>query len=235
MDTISGRLSTFKDKWPAVKCSPEDLAEAGFFYLEEGDKVQCPFCCIVISNWSFAHKPLREHMRNQPLCPFLLETAEKELFTKTPKEIILPRHPRMVKDNQRFLTFSTWPLTKPDSRELVECGFFYSGVRDVVICFYCDVSLGEWKREDDPWKDHEKYSKNCEFLKRGRGLSKTNKSIECRNISKVLLCKLCMDKERNILFQPCGHCVSCNQCAMYVEDCPICRKSIIYKIKTYLS
>lgn len=51
----------------------------------------------------------------------------------------------------------------------------------------------------------------------------------------LLLCKVCMDRERGVVFQPCGHFVTCWNCASLIADCPVCRRPITHKIRTYIS
>ncbi|XP_013406876.1 baculoviral IAP repeat-containing protein 7-like [Lingula anatina] len=46
-------------------------------------------------------------------------------------------------------------------------------------------------------------------------------------------CKICMDEEANIVFLPCGHLVSCAQCAPALRTCPICRSCIRGTVRTY--
>ena len=43
-------------------------------------------------------------------------------------------------------------------------------------------------------------------------------------------CIICMDSEKQIVFDPCGHLYSCNNCSLKVTKCPICRCVIINKI-----
>ncbi|CAG2166640.1 unnamed protein product [Oppiella nova] len=58
--------------WTVAQVSPHDLAHAGFFMLEN-DRVQCPFCTGVISSWAPGLRPLEEHSKHFPLCPFIME------------------------------------------------------------------------------------------------------------------------------------------------------------------
>ena len=55
MKSENNRLKTFyiNDQclWPVPGVCPEDLARAGFYYLND-DRVQCAFCTGVISNWT---------------------------------------------------------------------------------------------------------------------------------------------------------------------------------------
>lgn len=47
------------------------------------------------------------------------------------------------------------------------------------------------------------------------------------------LCKVCMDREMNIVFLPCGHFVACVDCASVMDNCPVCRTKIKGNVKTY--
>ena len=40
------------------------------------------------------------------------------------------------------------------------------------------------------------------------------------------LCKVCFERERVIIFLPCGHFICCGECSEQLELCPACRKSI---------
>ncbi|XP_058462340.1 death-associated inhibitor of apoptosis 2 [Malaya genurostris] len=48
-------------------------------------------------------------------------------------------------------------------------------------------------------------------------------------------CKICMADEVGVVFCPCGHLVSCVQCAPAVTNCPVCRAVIKARVRTFLS
>ncbi|XP_058067321.1 death-associated inhibitor of apoptosis 2 [Anopheles bellator] len=48
-------------------------------------------------------------------------------------------------------------------------------------------------------------------------------------------CKICMSEEVGVVFCPCGHLVSCVQCAPAVLSCPVCRATIKGRVRTFLS
>ncbi|KAJ6647353.1 Death-associated inhibitor of apoptosis 2 [Pseudolycoriella hygida] len=50
-----------------------------------------------------------------------------------------------------------------------------------------------------------------------------------------LQCKVCFEDEVGVVFLPCGHLVTCFQCASGLSLCPLCRKSIKAYVRTYLS
>ena len=58
---------------------------------------------------------------------------------------------------------------------------------------------------------------------------------EIKRLQEEKLCKICLDKEREVLFSACGHFVSCNNCALSLQNCPVCRKEIDHFFKIYLS
>jgi E3 ubiquitin-protein ligase XIAP len=49
------------------------------------------------------------------------------------------------------------------------------------------------------------------------------------------LCKICMDNEATILFLPCAHILCCQECADLVNKCPICRKTIESRIRSFFA
>ncbi|KAL1525980.1 hypothetical protein AB1Y20_020806 [Prymnesium parvum] len=46
-------------------------------------------------------------------------------------------------------------------------------------------------------------------------------------------CIICFERQKDTVFVPCGHLVSCSTCAELVVNCPSCRQPISSKIKTY--
>lgn len=46
-------------------------------------------------------------------------------------------------------------------------------------------------------------------------------------------CKVCMDAEATILFLPCGHLVTCGNCAPALKNCAVCRSGIRGTVRTY--
>lgn len=47
-------------------------------------------------------------------------------------------------------------------------------------------------------------------------------------------CKICMDKEVSVVFLPCGHFVSCNDCSFALKICPVCRDMIKGVVRAFL-
>jgi hypothetical protein len=53
----------------------------------------------------------------------------------------------------------------------------------------------------------------------------------------ILLCIICQDNNKNMIFEPCHHICICEPCdkATPLADCPICRKVITSKSCVFLS
>ena len=75
---VLDRFNTFED-WPFPHTSepfPQELADAGFFYMGLNDCVQCPYCEILLSGWSEMEdkRPWIQHAKTSPGCPYLERT-----------------------------------------------------------------------------------------------------------------------------------------------------------------
>lgn len=58
---------------------------------------------------------------------------------------------------------------------------------------------------------------------------------ENENLKEQRLCKICLDDDAGVLFEPCGHICCCSSCGVPLQQCPICRTSITNIIKAYIS
>ena len=56
-----------------------------------------------------------------------------------------------------------------------------------------------------------------------------------KDMEEARACKICMDHYVCIAFVPCGHLVTCMECAPECPNCPMCRKPIQSQLKTFMS
>jgi hypothetical protein len=56
---------------------------------------------------------------------------------------------------------------------------------------------------------------------------------ENSQLKEHMMCKICMDGKADVILIPCGHMVSCAQCAPVLSECPMCRQTIKGTIKTF--
>ena len=52
-----------------------------------------------------------------------------------------------------------------DENQLAAAGFYYTDWSDVGHCAFCGLELGHWQEGDDPFRDHQRWSTSCEFIK----------------------------------------------------------------------
>ena len=65
------RFLTYKS-WPkSHPIKADQLTRAGFLYTGEGDKVTCPWCRILLTEWETYDVPIEEHRRHSPYCDFI--------------------------------------------------------------------------------------------------------------------------------------------------------------------
>jgi hypothetical protein len=154
-------------------------------------------------------------------------------------------YPDMVTREKRRETFTNWKhIQIPD--ELVDCGFFYTGKKDRVTCFYCGIDLCQWMPEDDPWIEHARWSHNCPFLllnvRRKRAKCLRNKTLISKISNKLFdftpssktICKVCLDKEIEYVSLPCKHFSMCGSCITTQNNCPICKQQIKQLLHVYI-
>ncbi|CAK9831205.1 Death-associated inhibitor of apoptosis 2 [Anthophora retusa] len=185
--TVSQRLQTFAN-WPITSIvSPEELARAGFYYLQQADEVKCVYCGGILTNWKSQDNPDRKHRENFPHCNFYVHQDEDDdtlcltnvkLISGTMSNLSdlgiqahkAPIHPDYATYSGRLRTFSGWPENLKQTPEiLASAGFYYNGYGDHVRCFHCDGGLRSWEPTDDVWTEHARWFPKCEFLNLVRG------------------------------------------------------------------
>lgn len=265
------RLQTFSSWPPNASVRARDLAQAGFYYLGQSDRVQC-FCCGgKLSDWENGDEPWNEHSKHYPNCFFilghdvgnvpLLDGADEPM-----EDVVSPRNRNVAWDIETFegRLSSFAGVQHPVSHErLARAGFYSTGQEDKVSCFRCGGGLKDWKPEEDPWEEHAKNYPGCSFVLQEKGEAfvnsiqlrgpqqTSNASIhqngfsasekdedplkKLRELEREKQCKICMDRDNCIVFLPCGHLVSCEQCSRSLVNCPICCGAITQKIKTYIA
>jgi len=58
---------------------------------------------------------------------------------------------------------------------------------------------------------------------------------EVQSLREERSCKICLEKEASIVFLPCGHLCSCENCAPALRVCAVCRAPIQGLVRTYLA
>ena len=75
-------------------------------------------------------------------------------------------NPAFTELPRRHASFATWtPDNLPSVDDLVRAGFFYTGTKTIVTCFYCNGSLQNWGPNDNPMIEHARWFPHCAYAK----------------------------------------------------------------------
>ncbi|UJR14462.1 hypothetical protein I4U23_001459 [Adineta vaga] len=157
--------------WQHLTPTRESMADAGWFSCNTSDRVICIYCNTICHEWTIYDDPFTVHAGLAPQCPFVLSISPVLSLPKIINDALIeklaPVHPVMTGIARREETFSktTWPTDAPSVDELVRAGFFYSGVNNIVTCFYCNGSLHKWGPNDKPIIEHARWFPNCIYAK----------------------------------------------------------------------
>lgn len=80
------------------------------------------------------------------------------------------KHPLVEKYEDRLKTFHDYSKNNPLPKEtLCKSGFFFLGDSDNVQCFSCGMKFKNWRKTDDPWEKHAKFSPKCRHVLNEKG------------------------------------------------------------------
>ncbi|CAF4145723.1 unnamed protein product, partial [Adineta steineri] len=75
-------------------------------------------------------------------------------------------NPAYTEIPKRHASFGLWPAENlPSVDDLVRAGFFYTGTKTIVTCFYCNGSLQNWGPNDNPMIEHARWFPHCAYAK----------------------------------------------------------------------
>ncbi|NXK47889.1 XIAP ligase, partial [Chauna torquata] len=211
----------------------EQLAEAGFYSIGNGDHVVCFHCGGGLQEWKENENPWDQHAKWFPGCRFLREEKGLEFINNvhlrdgcrdsTVSVFVINQirfydllQNRLVQ-NAIHMGFSLSEIRSIMEKKLQMSGESYKAVEDLVADL---ISAQENRKEEPP---------NESPLE--QDLSTEEK---LRRLQEEKLCKICMAKNISVVLIPCGHLVACKECAEAVNKCPLCCTNIIKRQKIFL-
>ncbi len=175
--------------------SSAQMIEAGFFNCNVGDRVICIYCNLICQQWTpHTDDPCEVHKTLSPSCIYvkakLLRPSASSIIIVNESttvatssnhsptsanldplrsnEIVFTAacNPAYAELPKRHASFATWPHENlPSVDDLVRAGFFYTGTKTIVTCFYCNGSLQNWGPNDNPMIEHARWFPHCAYAK----------------------------------------------------------------------
>jgi hypothetical protein len=112
---LESRLRSFRDWPPALKQEPQQLAEAGFYYIGLSDQTKCFYCDGGLRNWQPDDDPWTEHSRWFSKCGFVRLVKGDEFIAKCLAE----RPPDPVSGGGQISRDSQKPVTDEEVKNLM--------------------------------------------------------------------------------------------------------------------
>ncbi|XP_059535477.1 E3 ubiquitin-protein ligase XIAP [Myotis daubentonii] len=236
MADYEARIITFGTwMYPVNK---EQLARAGFYALGEGDKVKCFQCGGGLTNWKPSEDPWEEHAKWYPGCKYLLEEKGQEYINNIHLTHSLEESVGRTSEKTPSLTkrIDDNIFQSPMIHEAIRMGFSFRDIKKKME-EKIQTSGSNYKSLEVLVADLVSAQKDStEDESSQTSLQKEISAEEqLRLLQEEKLCKICMDRNIAVAFIPCGHLVTCKQCAEAVDKCPMCYTVITFKQKIFMS
>ncbi|CAF1303609.1 unnamed protein product [Didymodactylos carnosus] len=170
------RSRTFSH-WSIAHPSKTQMIEAGFFYTNVNDRVLCIHCNLICQQWAEEDEPEEVHKLLSPNCCYFTRylkltrpiVNDQSLSIINTSGIVLTSacHGEYIELQKREATFSTWPKDQqsPSIHDFIQAGFYYTGLKTIVTCFFCNGSLQNWSSQDRPHIEHARWFPHCNFIR----------------------------------------------------------------------
>ncbi|XP_053396672.1 baculoviral IAP repeat-containing protein 2-like isoform X1 [Mercenaria mercenaria] len=278
------RLATFKDvatfkDWSTNGISIEELSSAGFYATGSRDSVKCFYCGGGMQHWQQDDDPWIEHARHFPDCDFLKLHVEEEFIKKAHyvdgkdamestfghvKKRLVPD--QLIEDlnSKASLLLMEKGYKQEDVEHAIERAREKHGSGDLRAHHILEALLESETFTTPCSKDTFSSSRPTNHMNLSNGYTErpvhvpvnlwgnVSESLgektynddaldteqdclleENRALKHRITCKICLDNDACIVFIPCGHMVSCRQCAGRQNKCAVCRADIKDTIRAY--
>ena len=257
--SIDERPCNNKNVWADVT-SPEQLAEAGFYYCGLTDHVKCYHCGNGVRNWHYNEDPLMVHAILYPNCELVLCKKGQKLKN----DDITFHHHHVKKQNSGVfksvsqtdmevllkLDLMIYAMNKGIDKEyvalLLKQKLESTGIPFLSFIEFWDVFMArdiptppslilkhQLSSLDQQQQQQQQQHEEVKNSERNQNYYENKKEKEEENINNKQ-CKICENKPIEILYVPCFHMITCSSCAPTVISCPVCRTMISYIIKPIL-
>lgn len=233
---LSMRKSSFTGWPPQMRQKPDELAEAGLFYLGQGDKTRCFWCGVVISEWEAGDVPIVEHAKiaqqflGHP-CQWIIASKGREFLDHIVQHggqagASLHQDARQSQESSAIAA----SLAPAAQMEALQMGFDQMSIDEAVkrLGSNKDINL-------------ETLVQAILEIQSSQASGTTTNNINVSSLSQEnselrnkTMCKICSRRQVSLVFMPCGHLVCCAECGQSVSACLICSLPVEKKIHVFI-
>jgi hypothetical protein len=194
------RKRTFSHWSHRASPSSSQMIEAGFFNCNVGDRVICIYCNLICQQWTpNSDDPCEVHKTLSPKCCYVVailtpsQTTSISIINEASTSVDPFRchaivytaacNTNYIEIPKRYASFANWPNENlPPVDDLVRAGFFFTGTKTIVTCFYCNGSLQNWGPNDNPMIEHARWFPHCAYAKQLCGAELYRKIQESKRV-----------------------------------------------------
>ncbi|KAH9508098.1 hypothetical protein Btru_052846 [Bulinus truncatus] len=237
---LSKRIKTFKSCARIQRQRLQELAEAGFYYVDRGGYIRCFYCGGRCPYWEDDNDIWVEHARWFPECAYLRQQMGQEFV-----DVVQELNKTILLNACCLLDSKNQIKCDPAVRVLVDMGYPLEEVITVAEkngnilsadLIYQKLTDGNIKRNQTTTKTSDLYGEGPESGASVASDSENLRKLKQRNneLRQLTMCKICMEKEVAVVFLPCGHLVCCVNCAAAEVKCPVCRSPVKGIVRAFI-
>ncbi|KAK7067889.1 Protein DETOXIFICATION 47, chloroplastic [Halocaridina rubra] len=238
-NTLQCRLESFKSFPKHLLQTPEDMAEAGLYFLGLSDIVRCFHCDGGLYNWRMDDIPWEVHARWYPLCPYVKHIKGQQFINEARLQM---QHAFQIGKTQ-LSCMSQDDLESFMHLDIMQC-VLQQGFSQNVILMALEQQL---KKAHMPFTDlgsavdavyshhsvSDTYSQSADEQQMMQNNSLKAEMLRyLRNPSTVLSdmkCCICKTASSVIIFLPCKHVALCSKCDISPRPCPVCGAPLVFR------
>ena len=190
------------------------------FFSGVSDHVLCFSCDGGLKNWDPKDEPWTEHAKWFDQCPYLNLMMPRDFIENAVRERDAPVKADPIPNNVR----SQMPESSVNHNVMQEQQS-QSNIGQ--------IKGGNASFEVNKEKIPKKSKQSHDLVEDEIDPEKLKEENERLKDEKA--CRICYIEDRNIVFLPCGHLVTCPSCASAVNNCPVCRSTITNTIRVFQS
>ncbi|XP_065213436.1 E3 ubiquitin-protein ligase XIAP-like [Planococcus citri] len=233
--TEEARKKSYKT-WPNLaNKDPEELYEAGFFYLESDDLVQCFDCGFWYIDWQVYEDPWFIHAKLNPSCKFLRQMRSESFLSQA--ELVLAARKKGSTITLIRVNESVFRTKEDIIQELMKLPI----VQTVLKVGFNESNIRLFLQHYLKWPESSRTVENLFSLimlsqKEDQEVFACLENLKEENdlCSKAKTCKFCSKQGPISILVPCAHLLSCCPCvAKNLRRCLSCNEEIEHKLEMF--